>query len=761
MTKAMKNERRKPRIHVLCLALCVSLVSALFPAGNASAELSKQFSEPIDLGSPMQSVAIYDATFGTEDGRQVMYTTVTGKPAIFQVIDLKSKEVLGTHPLTGSESSWTHITAPDGTVYIGGNGKLYAYSPLTKQLKDLGGIGEQVVYGLSHDEKGRIYFGTYPNAKAGRYDPATGEMKDYGKVGVGQNYSRSTAYHNGFLYVGIGIEGSIVKLNTETGAKETIALPTYGGAVDTGMVNQLDVAGKYLVAGIGKGNSGLLFYDLEKGQWSERYHLNNKGIRLSYGKPDSNKIYFAQNNHLMEVDLNTLDAVDTGVQYGTFMRNTAWVDVPNDPDLPGSSLATVQFGGSVAYMNLETKKVKAIPYPVKGNPIPIQTLEKGPDGKMYVSGYPGGTGASYSVESGKYETFSLGQAEGMTSHGDKMYMGIYPGANILELDVTKPLENNVNPKSVFKIAGQDRPFAMTSGEGKLVIGTIPDYGKLGGSLTIYDPAAGADPVEYKNVVANQSIVSLAVKNGKVYGSTSVSGGLGIDPAEQSAKMFIWDMTSGKTVKEWIPEIPGAADKAQMISGTSFGPDGLLWAAVDGTIFAVNPETQAVVKSKTIYGDITNYGKWRPVYIRWGNDGMIYSTLAGKVTVIDPVSLDHTTLATSPHVTLGDDGNIYYTADTQLMKIEVHEVKKDTPQALQASIEQWAKEGLVEHPLNKQLQNALKQAIHKKDQGKTPQAVKHLKDGLKHLDKAKKGSVTPEKREEIAKRLNSLIRDWSE
>ncbi|KKO54958.1 FIMAH domain-containing protein [Paenibacillus sp. DMB20] len=756
----MKKNRKKSAAHAICLAFCFSLIAAMFPAASASAEVGKSYGAPVDLGSPMQSIAIYDATFGTEDGRQVMYTTVTGKPAVFQVIDLKSKAVLRTHPLPGSESSWTHITAPDGSVYIGGNGKLYAYSPATKEMKDLGGIGEQVVYGLSHDEKGRIYFGSYPNAKAGRYDPATGEMKDYGIVGTGQSYSRSTAYHNGSLYVGIGIEGSIVKVNVETGAKETIALPSYGGAVDSGVVNQLDVAGKYLVAGIGKGNSALLFYDLEKGQWSDRYHLNNKGIRLSYGKPGSNKVYFVQNNHLMEVDLSTLDAVDTGVTYGTFLRNAAWVEVPNDPDLPGASLATVQFGGSVAYMNLETKQVKAVPYPVKGNPIPVQTMEKGPDGRMYISGYPGGTGAAYSTETGKFENFALGQAEGMHAMGDKMYMGIYPGANIFELDVTKPIQNNVNPKNIFKIAGQDRPFVMTSGEGKLFIGTIPDYGKLGGSLTVYDPAAGGAPVEFKNVVNNQSIVGLAVKDGKIYGSTTVAGGLGIDPTEPAAKMFVWDIALGKPVKEWTPSIPGAPAVPKIISGTSFGPDGLLWAAFDGTIFAVDPATQEVVKSKTIYKDVVNYGRWRPVYIRFSEDGLIYSTLAGKVTVVDPVSMEHKTLADSQHVTLGNDGNVYYTNDTRLMKIEVGGAVRDSPQDLMDHIQSWKEQGDVGHPLSQQLLNAIKQADHKHGQGKTGQAVKHLQDALKHLGQAKSGSISEEKRAEIERRIEAIIGEWS-
>ncbi|NMO96421.1 FIMAH domain-containing protein [Paenibacillus lemnae] len=746
------------RLHSLCIALCVSLLSAVLFPGNASAAIGKTYSEPIDLGSPMQSVAIYDGAFGVQDGREVMYTTVSGKPAIFHVIDLKSKEVLGTHPLTGSESSWTHITTPDGTVYIGGNGTLYSYSPVTKELKNLGGIGEQVVYGLSHDEQGRVYFGSYPNAKAGRYDPLTGEMKDYGIVGTGQSYSRSTAYYDGYLYVGIGIEGSIVKMNVETGAKETIALPSYGGAVDIGMVNQLDVAGKYLVAGINKGNSALVFYDLEQQQWSETYHLNNKGIRLSYGPEGSNTIYFVQNNHLMEVDLDTLEAVDTGVVYGTFLRNTAWVEFPNDPDLPGVSLATVQFGGSVAYMNLETKKVKLIPYPVQGNPIPIQTMENGPDGRLFISGYPGGTGSAYSIDDNAFETFPMGQAEGMTALNGKMYMGVYPGADIFEYNAEDPTQR----RSLFKITGQDRPFIMRAAEGKLFIGTIPDYGKLGGSLTIYDPADGSSYTEYKNVINNQAISGIAVKDGKVYGSTTVAGGLGINPSEPAAKMFIWDIATGEVEKEWVPSIEGAASAPQIISGTSFGPDGLLWAAFDGTVFAVDPATGQVVKSKTIYEDVENYGRWRPVYLRWSDDGLMYLTLAGQVTVVDPATMEHRTLAESQHVNLGHDGNIYFTNDTQLMKIEVSDAaaEPDTVQALMDDIESWKAQGDISHPVSKQIGNALKQAQRKQQQGKQVQAVKHLKDALKHLDRAKSGQISEEARADIKQRIGIFVNVWS-
>ncbi|WP_206207698.1 WD40 repeat domain-containing protein [Virgibacillus indicus] len=715
---------------------------------SISAEVNKHFSEPVDQGSPIRSVAVYDSAYGTENGKDIMYTTASGNPAIFQVVDLENQEVLRTYTLEGSSSSWTHITVPNGNVYIGGNGSLYEYSPETQEVKNLDGIGESVVYGLSYDEEGRVYFGSYPNAKAGMYDPNTGEMRDYGSVAPGQSYTRSTAYHDGYLYLGVGTDNRLAKLDVETGEYETIEFPDH--VVHGSSVWQLDAAGKYIVAGVGGGENALLFYDTEAEEWSDTYYLNNKGLRLVDGQPGSNKAYFLQNNRLQEIDLETLEKTDTGVVFGTFLRNTSWVEVPNDPDFPGLSLVTVHFGGEVTYMNLETKKVKTIAYPIVGNPIPLQTMEKGPDGKLYLSGYPGGKAAVFNPETGESEDFSLGQAEGMASIGDKMYFGVYPGATIFELDTAN---SELDPKQIYDIPNQDRPFVMTPVGKKLFIGTIPDYGKLGGSLTVLDSDSPEDTAVYENVVHNQSIAGLAEKDGKLYGSTTVAGGLGINPTESEAKLFVWDINAGEKIEEFVPEIPGVTVQPDMISGTSVGPDGLIWAAADGTIFAMNPDTLEIVKSKNIYPEVTGYGNWRPVHIRWGEDGLMYTTLAGNITVIDPETLEYETLAETELMTLGDDGNIYYADGPKVMKIEVTE--KVTHEDALDVIHEQTDDGNIVHSLSKKLINKINQAIHHRDDGRLEQSEKFTEDALKHLNKAKPSDITADAKAEIERLLNLI------
>ncbi|KKK39896.1 hypothetical protein WQ57_01055 [Mesobacillus campisalis] len=721
------------------------ILSSFFHSSPASAKVDKRYKDPVNLGSPIQSVAVYDSAYGTEDGREMMYTTASGSPAIFQVVDLKSQEVLRTYPLEGTGAVWTHLTVPNGNVYIGGNGYLYEYSPVTKEVKNLGGIGESVVYGLSHDEQGRVYFGSFPNAKAGRYDPKTGEMKDYGSVAPGQSYTRSTAYHNGYLYLGVGVDNRIVKLNIETGEYESIKVPDH--VVPGSSVWQLDAAGKYIIAGVGGGSNTLLFYDTETGQWSDKHYTNNKGLRIIHGQPGSNLVYFLQGARLMEVNLDTLNAVDTGVAFGTFLRNTAWVEVENDKDFPGKSLVTVQFAGQVTYMNLQTKKVKTIQYPIVGNPIPLQTLEKGPEGNLYLSGYPGGKGAVYNPDTNEYQNFTLGQAEGMVSLGDKMYFGIYPGATIFEMDPAAPA---LTARQIYDIPNQDRPFIMTAASNKLYIGTIPDYGHLGGSLTVLDPASPKDAKVYDNVVHNQAIAGLAAVDGKLYGSTTVAGGLGIDPTEPAAKIFVWDMEKGEKITEFVPDIPGLTPPKK-ISGMSLGPDGLLWSGAGGTIFAMDPETLEIVKSKAVYPEVKDYGRWRPIHIRWSEDGLMYTNLAGKLTVIDTDSMEFETLGEAELMTIGDDGNIYYADKANLMKMEV----SDTLESALRFIQQHTEKRDITNSLSKQLSNSITSAIHHRDKGRMEEARKHLQDALKHFENAKETDITVDSSIKLKKVLDSI------
>ena len=58
-------------------------------------------------------------------------------------------------------------------------------------------------------------------------------------------------------------------------------------------------------------------------------------------------------------------------------------------------------------------------------------------------------------------------------------------------------------------------------------------------------------------------MGLAIRDKLVYGSTSVSGGLGIEPSEEKAKIFVYDISAGRKIKEFIPDFPSSAGNVKI------------------------------------------------------------------------------------------------------------------------------------------------------------------------------------------------------
>jgi WD40 repeat protein len=609
-----------------------------------------------------------------------MYTTLSGDPGVFFVINLDTYEVIRSLPLPGgAKDTWSHVIAPDGSVYTASmDGRLFRYSPETKEIEEIGVIipGEKAIYGLNADEEGNIYGGTYPNAKVWKYDPSANKFTDYGNMYSTNDYVRSLAYDHKtkMLYVGLGERGRLFKLDPDTGAKEEIALPLVAGVNGDQypFIYQLDVIDDYLFAHVsGSGISTLIVYDLVNEEWRPEQFPNFHGNRTY--SPGNGKAYFKLNAaggyKLVELDLTTFVARETTMVQDFSMKGGGWVEF-DDPQLPGPTLVNIRFDGKVGLFNIATDTYIEKPAIVQGQPIPIHNLEKGPDGKFYMSGYPGGSASIYDPKTGSNTVIKMGQAESIGFVGNYVFFNNYPNAEIYRLDTSKPMDDT-NPAKLFSIGHeQDRPYVSLTVDDTLYLGTIPGYGKLGGALVVYDTTS--DPAEfevYRNVVQDQSIVGLACKDGKIYGSTTIVGGLDANPTATAAKMFVWDAATKQKITEFTPNLPGKAPT--MISGLTFDEDGLLWAAANGTIFAVDPDTYEVVKSKEVYPGVVDYGMWRPIHMRWGTDGLLYTDLYGKLTVFNTKTLEFQSLGiNSPLFTLGDDDNIYYAQGTKLMMIPV-------------------------------------------------------------------------------------------
>ncbi|WP_062108754.1 FIMAH domain-containing protein [Bacillus niameyensis] len=668
----MKIKRSLSKIMLVAFSCLLMLPFGGLNSKASAAQTLPEFSPERDITAPLSgSPTIYDGAAGKEDGLNVLYTTSKSIPAMFSVIDLDNQKVLRTLPLEGAADSWHHEVAPDGTVYIAAGNHIWGYSPETKEVKALADIPESSLWALSVDEESNAYIGTYPSGKVFKYTKSSGELRDYGKMigDINQEYVRSMDYHGGYVYAGTGHK-KIMKLNVETGEKVDIAVNATGSiaeqfAAETSFVYDLNIVDdRYLFARYSV-SQNMYIYDLQAEKWLDVVMPNVTGLHVT-DSLESN-VYFVADKRLKYINLETLEIQETAMEYGSGLRGADWVEIKGDERLPGKSLVTITFDGRAVFFNIETESVVTYPQIVPSSANVINQISTYSDDKIYISGMTGAIGAVFNPKTETYENISLGQADVIHKYDDKMYFGMYPSGSVRMID---PEQNPLQAEELFIVGEeQERLHHMASGDGKLFVGSIPTYNKLGGAITVYD---GTSHTVYRNVVQDQSINGLAYKDGKLYGSTSITGGLGSVPTADEAVVFIWDPVTGEKVKERTLNIEGL-NKPSYIGDLKVGPnDDYIWGASRGYIFAMEQDTLEIAKVLKLEENASE-GAWHRVQLEFSKDGFLYAKAGNNLYVINPETLDFKFITHTWAFDLGEDGNIYLSKQenrTVLSKIEV-------------------------------------------------------------------------------------------
>ncbi|MFC0524707.1 hypothetical protein ACFFGV_14105 [Pontibacillus salicampi] len=646
-------------------------------------ELPFEFGEPINKGP----AALAAKTQGAAIGDGELYYATNGSPATFYATDEETGEVIYSEDLPGSDVVWGMTVASDGNVYFSGtyNGYLYRYVTGEQRVEKIGvNPSDDWVWELEATEDGKVYGATYPNAKVFEYDIASDSFSDLGSFSKEQQYARGLGVTEQHLYVGIGTEAYLYQMDRDTGETKEIELPITG--IGSSVSNIWEYGEKLFVAY----GTSLLIMDVSTGEvikqipWSDKDAFD--GLISPPSPYDENIVYFVTKNgrelRTFNLQTNEIATVDDSLAKLPASRSKAmeWTKAKDGTNV----LSIIHQQIEYSVYNPKTKEV-TVSYPdVDMQGLITQSLEISPDNDIYLSGYQGSI-ARYDTHSEAYvlQERDPHQIEGMGFLNGKVYMGAYGGARIYEYDPEKDYqftgEKNGNPKLVHDIQdAQSRPFTFTSGEDKLFIGTIADYGELGGAFTIYN--SKQDTWETKrNIIKDQSIIGLAYHEGTVFGGSTIAGGLGISPTAKEAKMFAYQVESGE-YDTFNIKLEGL-ETPEMIGELSIGPDNLLWGVAWGfntegkeqsVLFAMNPTTKEILKSTLLYEGVHRGSQWRPFYIRWDDNGLLYTTAARKLTVVDPETMRHTQLIGDDInlMDLDEEGNIYYAKGSDLYKLPV-------------------------------------------------------------------------------------------
>ncbi len=496
--------------------------------------------------------------------------------------------------------AWALIAGPDEKIYLGtwDGGLILRFDPRQPE-KGIVVVGKPSAtedylwqYALAKD--GKLYACTYPHAKLVSFDPSTGKMEDLGRMHPTEMYARSVAAGpNGKVYVGIGTtKGDLVVFDPSTRTHRSI-----------------------LPEGL-RGNPA----------WNT----------VSVSRASDGLVYATYGTNVLRIDDETVTSVAA---------------TPGAPPLKlrDGRVVSAYGRGTFSLTDPATGKVVERTFKYAGAGDMIFVVGMGPGGAIYGSTAMPLEIFRFEPRTGKSEHLGGmpgGEVYSMIEEAGKLYLCYYGGAIMNLYDPAKPFWKygptaDCNPITFGGIGdGHLRPRAMVRGPGGLIyIGSEPPYGQLGGALGVWDPKLNKTIENYRNLITNQSIVSLAYepKSGLFFGGSGNWGGGGTQPSEKEAKFFAFDPKQKRKVFE-AALVPGAG--SYPATEAAFGK---VFTTVGDRLFTFDPQTMRVVRTNTLPGGQAQISLGRH------RSGLLVGLTSRAVYAFDPMKgeLVHTATAPAP------------------------------------------------------------------------------------------------------------------
>lgn len=576
----------------------------LFLASSLSFALSAQVAETVEfLGTYRGLGGQFASTLGPGPtaGSERLYATYLYLNDTFELVAIdpdSSKVQVFENPVMGEYAARCITAGPDGRIYVGTapTAHLLQLDPSTNRFTDLGrpSTTESFIWDITFGADGKLYGGTSPTARLIRFDPATRSVEDLGRMDPKEEYAHYlAASEDGFVYVGIGVvKMNIVAYRVKDGTHRKI-LPA-----------EFQVGGQ---ARVYKGTDG-----------------------RTYG--------IAGTHHFLLQGWEALPiAPRTAAQ-------------PSYPSRMKDGRSITLRGRTLSIRSPKTGQVQTQSINYDGRKLLIYRLGVGPDGQIYgSSALPARLFRWDQVHRRFLDLADLGggQVYSLIQSNNRLLMAAYgTDAPLYAFDPAKPPLDDPKASNPTRVDYADadrgwRPQALVQGSGgKVYIGAVPGYGKLGGPLCLWDPGTG-QVEQHLNLIKDQGITSLcAWTKGRILGGTTISGGLGIAPTQKDAKVFAFDPTTNKVLFELV--IPGVA----AITNLQLSTNGMLYGIGGNSWFMVDPKTPKLIFLKNLpFPGGTIYGALLPE-----KDGLIWGIGAHSsagIFAINPSNQSIQVLARAP------------------------------------------------------------------------------------------------------------------
>jgi streptogramin lyase len=551
--------------------------------------------------------------FDRKLGREVLIVfDDAGSGTRLLVIDFETGRTT-PYPFPHGGAAWHAKRAGDGTLWIGLNriGQLAHFDPTERAYlpvaRNLGGGKDFThVCNLTEAADGAIYYATYKNCQLWRYDPKTDTHTLLVKrIDPKNNYPYGlttatdgrivivTAANAHSVWVFDSTNNSITNLTPEkyrvpSNWSQPVAFDKWV------LVDWLDPKPHAMEVHL---------YDLASDRFAEAIRFPN----YTLGTGDNTNVMLTAEGRVVVKaalgDYRYLEIPSMNLS-PAFRLEGAHHQMQIEPTRDGKRLLTgwgqeysvvSTSGGWLAWQLPDTPATR----------VKILALSGHSDGKVYGTAGLGNTMFVFDPKSGETTntgqiTDTSGEAYGICSLNDRLYMASYTWAVITEYDPTRPWQvdqsRQSNPRTIGRLgSGQYRPVGgiHVAPGGLLVTGTAPNYGQSGGAFSLIDPKTDQVRV-YRNRVPGGTVSEFATDGQRLFG---YGGG----------EFFLWDVDKEKFL--FRKRMPGgplafAGEKLYMVSDNglaSFDPSIMKMDRLAGVSLAGVPRhSLRVGKSGELY-----------------------------------------------------------------------------------------------------------------------------------------------------------------
>lgn len=526
--------RTRPELSIIGMMAVLSLL------GTAATAVADE-SPVTDLGPASLSSAIVT---GVLAGDRAVVVTRGITPANVGVLDRTTGQV-STHALPSSQGAWASAVIGDD-VYIATYvpAVVYRIAPDGTSTRIAAVPALQYFFDLAATPDGQLVAGGYSNGHTYTIDPTTGAVRDLGQAAAGEQYVRSVAADDTTVYVGVGSHAHLKAIDRVTNASVDI-LPAE--LRDDSFVYDVAVTDTFVVAAMNP-----------SGRIAVIDKADPANYRIAHPAPDSvggadalaisgNRAFVTvrPTGALFGIDLDTGAVTDLGIPAPGEETRNLYVDGDRVIGFGGSGVQWTKTLSSGAVEVLDLQAAGLTPSPE----LPLSVV--GNHARVVVGGNFGLQ--LHDLEAGTSRRIRIGgEAKTGAVAGNTAYLALYPVGAVETVDLTTGAVRRLSTLGHAQI----RPRDLTRADGLVLVGTQPDYGQLGGALSVVAERTGATDV-YRDVVPDQSISAVATADGTAYLGSEIYGGVGSTPKAKEAVLAFFDLGTRTATRSLVP-VPGAA-----------------------------------------------------------------------------------------------------------------------------------------------------------------------------------------------------------